>query len=139
MTGKTRAATKGKKRKIIDWKWLVPLLIGVLGFLVQAALAPIIGIRELENNMAEKLWMSGEDIPPLNLVYSVTDAGELRSEYDPSLSYTLYIEQRLVFLNPVVWAPSKTYYGPYEDSELVRVTRSEHVAYEEANDTAVTL
>lgn len=139
MTEKTRGAKKRKHRKIIDWKWLVPLLIGVLGFFIQVALAPIIGIREAENSMAEKLWMSGEDIPPLNLIYSVTDAGELHNEYNPTLSYTLYIEQRLVFLNPVVWAPSRTYYAPYEGCELVRVTRSEHIAYEEVNDTAVTL
>jgi len=130
---------KDKKRKLVDWKWGIPLLIGLVGLVVQLAVAPIIGLPESENNMSVKLWMSAEDIPPLNLIYTVSDEGQPRSEYSPSFSYTLRIEQRLILLNPMVWAPSKTYHAPYEGCQLVRVMWCEHIGYRLLNKTALTL
>lgn len=115
------------------------LLIGGVGLIVQFAIAPVFGLPESENNISGKFWMSAEDIPPLNLIYTVNEGGQPQSEYSPSFLYALQIEQRLVFLNPMVWAPSKTYYAPFEDCGLVRVMRAEHIKYRQLNKTAVTL
>lgn len=120
-------------------RWKITLLIGVVGLIVQFAIAPVFGLPESENNISGKFWMSAEDIPPLNLIYTVSEGGQPQSEYSPSFLYTLRIEQRLVFLNPMVWAPSKTYYAPFEDCGLVRVMRAEHIKYRRLNKTAVTL
>ena len=139
MKEKAKRAKKSRKRRLIDWKWGIPLLIGLIGLVVQLAITPIIGLPESENNVAGKLWMSGQDIPPLNLIYTLSHEGKLQSEYSPSFSYTLQIEQRLLFLNPMVWAPPKTYYAPHEDCKLIRITQSEHLGYRQVNDEAVIL
>jgi hypothetical protein len=121
------------------WKWLIPLLIALAGFVIQFAVVPIIGFPESENNLSGRFWMSARDIPPMTLIYTVKEGGLPQSEYSPSFLYTLQIEQQLTFKNPMIWAPSKTYYAPFEDCELVRVIQAEHIEYRRVNETAVTL
>lgn len=139
MTENVEEPKTGKKRKLIDWKWAIPVAIALVGLIVQFAIAPIIGLPESENKITGKFWVSGEDIPPLSLIYTLSDQGHLQTEYNPSFLYTLQIDQQLVFLNPMLWAPSKTYYAPYEDCKLVRVERPEHISYEKVNSIGVSL
>jgi len=136
MTRKTRQS-QGKKREFL--KWLIPLIIAVASLIVQFAVVPIFGLPELKNDTFGKFWMLPEDIPPLHLVYTMSEEGLAQSEYSPSSVYTLQIDQRLTFTNPILWAPSKTYRQPYPGCELVEVMHAEHIEYHQLSTTAVTL
>lgn len=136
MTEKARQR-QSKKRGFL--KWVIPLVLTVIGLIVQFAVVPIFGLSESGNDISGKFWILAEDIPPLHLVYVDSEEGPAQSEYTPSLLYTLQIEQRLTFINPILWAPSKTYHSPDGDSEFVRVMDAEHIECTQLNKTAVTL
>lgn len=139
MTEKTNRASKAKRPRIIDLKWGIPLLFILGSFAIQFLVTPVIGLTESENNVARKLWVSADDIPPLNLIYTVSADGLPLTDYSPSFSYTLQIRQRLTFSNPLIWSPSKTYRAPYEGCELVRVQQAEHIRYRRSNNIGVAL
>lgn len=138
MTREIEQGTEKQSRERMGLRLLI-LVLTIICLIIQFFVTPIFGMPEEENNLTEKLWMSSKDDPPLNLVYLVGEEGRLQSEYSPSFSYTLHSEQELVFSNPILWAPTKTYYPPHEGSKLVRITEPENIGYRQTNNTTVTI
>ena len=137
-----KAESAGSKLgKIRSWQWIpiVAAVCAILGFFLNCLIQPTFFLREKEDTINENLVMSAKDLPPVNLVYIVTNKGQLQSEYAPSPSYTLYTERKIVFFNPIICAPRRTYHPPHKGSQLVAAIPSPYLGCRKMNDASVTV
>jgi hypothetical protein len=119
----------------------VSTICTVLGFLIlQLFVNPTFDLREKTNYpLTERLVISNPvaALPPVHLVYTVADNGQLQCEYMPSPSYTLYTTRKIDFVTPLIWAPRKTYYPIHEGSKLVDCVISGNIQHQEMEDASV--
>jgi hypothetical protein len=123
----------------MNWKWvaIVGGLCGILAFLITwLAVNPTFDLREKNNNVTEKVVISNPvaAFPPVNLIYTVADNGELKCEYMPSPLYSLQTIRTVDFITPLIWAPRKTYYPIQEGSKLVDHVVTGNLQHQEMDD-----